>query len=154
MARVFNQSSSSDEVGGAIMGPLRMIWADGRETEVLEMAGREPGIFGEKSEGVSDRVLHEDTEEREEEGEPCWQSSSLAKFSRYIGMPTEGFEGEIFLLLKRMKERKIQKGKLNGRKRKKLESSKFERELRKLEWTVNYIGGGGGEEGVSMCRSK
>ena len=53
-----------------------------------------------------------------------------------------------------MKERKIQKGQLDGRKRKKLKSSKFERELRKLEWTVNYIGEGGGEEGVSTCRSK
>ena len=63
---------------------------------------------------------------------------------RYLGMPTEGFEGEILFLLKRMKEKKLQKGKLNGRKRKKLESSKFEIELRKLEWTVNYLGGGGG----------
>ena len=59
----------------------------------------------------------------------------------------EGFEGEILFLLKRMKERKLQKGKLDGRKRRKLESSKFERELRKLEWTVNYIGGGGEGEG-------
>ena len=49
-------------------------------------------------------------------------------------------------LLQRIKKRKIlkgKKGKLDGRKKKKLESSKFERELRKLEWTVNYIGGGG-----------
>ena len=58
-------------------------------------------------------------------------------------MPTEGFEGEILFFLKRMKERKLQKGKLNSRKRRKLESSKFERELRKLEWTVNYLGGRG-----------
>ena len=154
MAGVIIQSSSSVEVGGAVMGPLRMIWADEREAEVLEMAGREAGVFGEKSEGVTDRILHEDMEEREEEGEPCWQSSSLAKFSRYIGIPTEGFEGEILLLLKRMKERKIQKGKLDRKKRKKLKSSKFERELRKLEWIVNYIGEEGGEEGVSTYRSK
>ena len=57
-------------------------------------------------------------------------------------MPTEGFEGEILFLLRRMKERKVQKGKLEGRKKRKLESSKFKRELRKLEWTVNYLGGG------------
>ena len=61
-------------------------------------------------------------------------------------MLTEGFEGEILFLLRRMKERKVQKGKLEGRKKRKLESSKFKRELRKLEWTVNYLGGGG-EEG-------
>ena len=131
-----------------------MIWEDGREAEVLDIAGREAGVFGEKTEGDTERTIHEDMEEREEEEEPCWQSSSLAKFSRYIGMPTEGFEGEILLLLKRMKERRIQKGQVDGRKRKKLKSSKFERELRKLEWTVNYIGEGGGEEGENTCRSK
>ena len=62
-------------------------------------------------------------------------------------MPTEGFEREIMFLLKRMKEKKLQKGKkgkLDGRKKRKLEFSKFERELRNLEWTVNYIGGGEG----------
>ena len=68
-------------------------------------------------------------------------------------MPTEGFEGEILILLKRMKERKDQKGKLDGRKKKKLESSKFERELRKLECTVNYFGGGGEGRG-SFCKSR
>ena len=60
-------------------------------------------------------------------------------------MPTEGFEGEILFLLRRMKEMKVQKGKkwkLKGRKKRKMESSKFKRELRKLEWTVNYLGGG------------
>ena len=101
-----------------------------------------------------ERVSQEDEEERGKERDMCWQSSSLAKFSRYLGMPTKGFEGEILFLLK-MKERKLQKGKLDGRKRRKLEPSKFERELRKLEWTVNYIGGGGGGEGGgSTSRSK
>ncbi|RVW17454.1 Transposon TX1 uncharacterized 149 kDa protein [Vitis vinifera] len=108
--------------------------------------------FEEAIEGVSERAFQEDVEERDEEGEPCWHSSSLAKFSCYLGMPTEGFEGEILFLLKRMKERKLQKGKLNGRKKKKLESSKFERELRKLEWTVNYLGGGGGEGGETKIQ--
>ena len=86
-------------------------------------------------------------EERDKEGESCWHSSSLAKFSRSLGMPTKGFKVEILFLLKRMKERKLHKGKLNGRKRKKFESSKFERELRKLEWIVNYLGGGEEERG-------
>ncbi|RVW71692.1 hypothetical protein CK203_061333 [Vitis vinifera] len=53
-----------------------------------------------------------------------------------------GVRREILTLFERMKERKDQKGKLDGRKRKKLELSRFERELRKLECTVNYIGGG------------
>ena len=62
-------------------------------------------------------------------------------------MPTKEFEGEILTLLKRMKVRKDQKEKLDGRKRKKLKSSRFERELRKPECTVNYIGGRGEGEG-------
>ncbi|RVW19017.1 hypothetical protein CK203_095026 [Vitis vinifera] len=147
IARVSDQGSGLEAVGGAVMGPLRMILADGREAEVSNLAGREFGTFEEASEGVSKRVSQEDEEERDKEGELCWHSSSLAKFSHYLGMPMEGFEGEILFLLKRMKEKKLQKGKLNGRKRKKLESSKFEIELRKLEWTVNYLGGGGGEGG-------
>ena len=126
IARVFDRGSGSEAVEGVVMGPLRMILADGREAEVLDLAGRESRTFEEASEGVSERVSQEDEEERDEEGELCWHSSSLAKFSRYLRMPMEGFKGEILFLLKRMKERKLQKGKLNGRKRKKLESSKFE----------------------------
>ncbi|RVW88494.1 hypothetical protein CK203_043831 [Vitis vinifera] len=99
---------------------------------------------------VLKRVFKEVLEERNEVGEPCWQSSFLAKFNRCLGISVEGFEEEILFLLKRMKKRKTQNGKLDGRKKKKLESSKFEKELRKLEWTVNYLGSGGekGRDGV------
>ncbi|KAL6326369.1 hypothetical protein AAG906_007874 [Vitis piasezkii] len=76
----------------------------------------------------------------------------------FFGMANEAVEEEI----KDVSERAFQEvmeegneagepswhpGKLDGRKKKKLESSKFERELRKLEWTMNYIGGGG-EDGI------
>lgn len=70
----------------------------------------------------------------------CWSSTCLAKFSHCLGMSIEGFEGEILMLLKKMKERKDEKGKGNGRRRKQLESSRGERELKKLEWPVNYLG--------------
>lgn len=40
-----------------------------------------------------------------------WASSCLAKFGHSLGMPTEGFEGEILKLLKRMEGRKEQNGK-------------------------------------------
>ena len=134
---------SLETVGGTDLDPLRMILADGREAEVSGFSGMANEVVEEEIKDVSERAFQEVMEEGNEAGEPCWQSSCLAKFSRCLGMPTEGFEGEILFLLKRMKERKLQKGKLDGRKKKKLESSKFERELRKLEWTVNYIGGGG-----------
>ena len=48
-----------------------------------------------------------------EEGESgeWWSTSSLARFSHCLGMPTEGFEEEILYLLRRMKGRMEQKGK-------------------------------------------
>ena len=104
IARVSDRGSGLEVVGGAVMGPLRMILADGREAEVLDLAGRESRTFEEASEGVSERVSQEDEEERDEEGELCWHSSSLAKFSRYLRMPMEGFKGEILFLLQTLEE--------------------------------------------------
>ena len=75
-----------------------------------------------------------------EEGESGegWSSSSLARFSRCLGMPTEGFEEEILYLLRRMKGRIEQKGKEGVTRKTSLKSSKSNRELKKLEWTVSY----------------
>ena len=77
IARVSDRGSGLEVVGGAVMGPLRMILADGREAEVLDLAGRESRTFEEASEGVSERVSQEDEEERDEEGELCWHSAIL-----------------------------------------------------------------------------
>ncbi|RVX09394.1 hypothetical protein CK203_015437 [Vitis vinifera] len=72
---------------------------------------------------------------RRDEG---WNSSCLPKFSRCLGMPMEGFEEEILCFLRRMKGR-IDQNRQDGASRKtKLMSSKSSRELKKLEWTVNY----------------
>ena len=71
MARVSDRGKVSEAEGGAAMGPLRMILADGREVEVSDLAGRESGTSKEASEGVSERVSQEDEEERVEEGELC-----------------------------------------------------------------------------------
>ena len=67
-----------------------------------------------------------------------WNSSYLAKFSRCLSMPTEGFEVEILYLLRRMKGR-IEHKRQDGASRKtKLTFSKSSRELKKLEWTISY----------------
>ena len=75
-----------------------------------------------------------------EEGESGegWSTSSLARFSHCLGMPTEGFEEEILYLLRRMKGRMEQKGREGVTRKKSLKSSKSSRELKKLEWTVSY----------------
>ncbi|RVW65755.1 LINE-1 retrotransposable element ORF2 protein [Vitis vinifera] len=59
----------------------------------------------------------------------------LARFSKFLGFSTEGFEGEILNLLLRNKRRREQniKKDISG-------STKFDRELKKLEWSINYKG--------------
>ena len=60
--------------------------------------------------------------------------SSFVKFSNSLGMPIAGLEKETNLLLKKLDSRKGRgvKGK------KSLPSSSFEREIRKLESSLNY----------------
>ena len=65
-------------VGGTELGPLRMIMADGRETKVSGLAN---GTVEEGTEDALERVPQNIMEEGYEVGEPCWQSSCLAKFS-------------------------------------------------------------------------
>ncbi|KAJ9686979.1 hypothetical protein PVL29_015719 [Vitis rotundifolia] len=72
-------------------------------------------------------------------GEASWGESELAKFSKFLGFPTEGLEKDLadFLIKIRRRREKIHSKTL-------LEKSKFERELKKLECSINYEGGGGG----------
>ena len=71
-----------------------------------------------------------------------WMNGSFVKLYHCLGMPTEGFEGEILLLLRKMEERKNIKGKSAEKRRKIQKVSKLERELKKLECSVNYSGAG------------
>ena len=70
------------------------------------------------------------------ENEEKWKESSLAKFIHFLGYPTEGLEKEIlsFLIKIRKRRERIHIKEL-------LERSKFERELKRLECSVNYEGG-------------
>ncbi|RVW26431.1 hypothetical protein CK203_086137 [Vitis vinifera] len=80
-------------------------------------------------------TLREGMEGGSEEG---WSSSSLARFSRCLGMSTGGFEKEILYFLRRMKVRIEQKGKEGVTRKTSLKSLKSSGELKKLEWTVSY----------------
>ena len=66
------------------------------------------------------------------EKEDRWEESSLAKFSHFLGFSTEGLEKEIlsFLIKIRKRWKRIHSKEL-------LEKSKFERELKRLECSVN-----------------
>lgn len=54
----------------------------------------------------------------EREGGESWKYSCLVPLCQCLGMPTEGFEGEILKLLKRMNEKREQFENLIGKKRK------------------------------------
>ena len=70
------------------------------------------------------------------EGKGCrWDNSCLARFSKFLGFSMEGFEGEILNLLLRTKRRREQNNKKGT-----LGSIKFDCELKKLEWSINYNG--------------
>ena len=71
------------------------------------------------------------------EKEDIWEERSLAKFSHFLGFSTEGLEKEIlnFLVKIRKRREKIHSKEL-------MEKSKFERELKRLECSVNYEKGG------------
>ncbi|RVW78514.1 Transposon TX1 uncharacterized 149 kDa protein [Vitis vinifera] len=72
----------------------------------------------------------------EAEGELSWEKSDLAKFSNFLGFSTEGLEKDImeFLVKIRKRRERVHSKSL-------LEKTKFERELRRLECSINYEGG-------------
>ena len=83
------------------------------------------------------------------EGELSWEQSDLAKFSKFLGFSTEGLEKDImdFLVKIRKRRERVHSKTL-------LEKSKFERELRRLECSINYERGkkqNGGEQ-VRGCQ--
>ncbi|KAL6350296.1 hypothetical protein AAG906_004244 [Vitis piasezkii] len=82
-----------------------------------------------------------------------WEENSLVKFSHFLGFSTEGLEKEILSFLGKiwkMREKILGKGLL--------ENSRFERELKRLECSVNYEGDtkkkGPTQGGVLICWDK
>ena len=131
-------SSLGDYHGHEEMGdiePLRVVSADGIE-------------WGEKtSEALTDADLEIEgrgnlSEEGPKTRSEClgydnWEDNFLIKFSEFLGIPTVGYDEEILELLRKMVSQQP------GNKRKGHSTeSRIERELRKLECTINYSGKG------------
>ena len=75
----------------------------------------------------------------QEEGawvEERWEESELARFIHFLGFSTEGLEKDILEFMVKIRKRRE---KIHSKAM--LEKSKFERELRRLECSVNYEGG-------------
>ena len=131
-------SGLGDYLGHEEMGdiePLIVVLDDGIE-------------WGEKtSEDLTDAVLEiVGPEDGREEGpktrSEClgyenWEDSCLIKFSEFLGIPTVGYDVEILELL-----RKIVSQQPGNKRKGHPTESRSERELRKLECTINYSGKG------------
>ena len=116
------------EIEGEEQLPLSIILADGNNGEMGSEGERSSSGVGR---GDEFEILLQDLE-----GRGCrWDDSCLARFSKFLGFSTEGFEEEILNLLLRNQRRREQNVKkdISG-------STKFDRELKKLEWSINYKG--------------
>ena len=85
---------------------------------------------GRGKEGVGD-IYDAQVERSEPEGK--WEESGLVRFNQFLGFPTKGLEKEILNFLTKIRKRreKIHSKEL-------LEKSRFERELKRLECSINY----------------
>lgn len=116
--------------------PLRIIEANGREREIsFDM---EKNIKESKGGEMTIEVMGRVSEEDNRSVLSSWMNRDFINLCKCLGMLTEGFEREILLLLRRMEERKNFKGVAAGKKRKVQKVSKSERELKKLECSMNY----------------
>ena len=115
------------------MEPLRVVSGDGREwgkgtTNDETVNDLDPGgpgyLKGEAASGQSECT-----------GYNNWEDSCLFKFSEYLGVTTAGFEEEILKLM-----RKIEAQQVADKRKGIVSETRCERELRKLECTINYSG--------------
>ena len=97
-----------------IKGPFSMVLQDGSEVVFLENASSE-------EEAPSDKEI-----------------SNFKDFSRYLGMPVEGYEDKIVLLLKKLKKMTGGGTLCKKRKKKVVSASRSERELKRLDCPVSY----------------
>ena len=78
-----------------------------------------------------------------EEGWSKEELSKLFHFSKVLGMPVEGNEVEILAMLMKLKLRTGSNSLCKRRKKKKSCTTRFERELKRLECSVSYGGTSG-----------
>ena len=149
--------STTEMVGvDADISPLNMVLVDGSVEAASSVEEMALVLVGETSLNESN-PLRQPMVGAESDGE--WKSSCLAQFSDFMGIPTTGCEEEILTMLKKWIMRKDQKNRRSGAKRVKVESSKFVRELKRLECSINFKSLGHGralfrESGGSVSKGK
>ncbi|KAL6345965.1 hypothetical protein AAG906_025245 [Vitis piasezkii] len=96
--------------------------------ELMEASNGSNGEGGEEL-----RLIRTETQEDKGWEEVDWEDSELARFSKFLGFSTKGLEKDIldFLVKIRKRREKVHSKIL-------LDKSKFERELKRLECSINY----------------
>ena len=96
--------------------------------ELMEASNGSNGEGGEEL-----RLIRTETLEEKRWEEVDWEDSELARFSKFLGFSTKGLEKDIldFLVKIRKRREKVHSKIL-------LDKSKFERELKRLECSINY----------------
>ena len=151
MGTFLPSSSNSDRapVGGSIDCPGEIeeeSWGD-KSTWLTVYEGNgendnRPWKLGEanksrdKGRDKEGKVGASESQDNENEKEELWEECDLAKFSQFLGFSTKGLEREILNFLTKIRKRRE---KIHSKEF--LEKSKFERELKRLECSVNYEGG-------------
>ena len=126
--------------GEGMVVSLRIIGVDKRKMKTL--FDLEKGFKEFEGEEMPTEVVGRVSEENNRSVLGSWMNRDFVKLCRFLDKPTEGFEGEILLLLRIMEERKNFKGVVAGKIMKVQKVSKSEKELKKLECLVNYCGTG------------
>ena len=118
-----------EEVG--VIEPLRVVTADGIECGEKTFEQTMEALV--VTEGCGDEREEEPMANSECEGYDNWENSCLIKFSEFLGISTVGYDVEILELVRRMVSQQ------HGNKRKGHHTeTRSEKELRKLECTINY----------------
>ena len=131
-------ASRDDRVTCLRETPLHMLLPLGppEEENACRWDLREGPSACKESSGKELRLAHSMPRDGNGWEEESWEESELAKFSKFLGFSTEGLEKEILEFLI-----KIQKRREKVHSKNLLEKSKFERELKRLECSINYEGG-------------
>ena len=129
----FCDISGDDRVTHLRETPLCMLLPLGPSEEENDCRLREGPSACKESSGKELRLVQSMPHDGKGWEEESWEESELAKFSKFLGFSTEGLEKEIleFMIKIRKRREKVHSKNL-------LEKSKFERELKRLECSINY----------------
>ena len=115
------------------MEPLRVISENGREWGEVPDGALIAVDQETKDIGIQYEEL--DTVSPDSVGYERWEDNCLGKFSEFLGISTARYENEIMVLVRKMVSQQ-----LRDQKKGNITETKYARELRKLECTINYNG--------------